>query len=390
MATINQWNDTWVNLTPEDIQRISQQLATQPLSIATGGVMKRFEKAFAKFAGTEHAVATNNGTAALYSALWAAGVREGDEVLVCDYGFVAMAGAIATLKAVMVPVDMEPDTFTMDVDDLKKKITGKTKAILVHNPWGVPARLDAIRSLTDLPIILDASHAHGARYKEKSIAAYADITCYSLGMGKLISGGELGCAVTDNADYRDKMILLGHTNRTPFDLTTGIWNANNVGLKFRPHVMALEIALSQMKRFEQKKELLLATCKRIEAIFSTFGFIAQHIPEGAERVYWRITFRIDDAYWNGLPAEQIIAALKEAGLPLESNPYWPLLQHQSPFLWEDQKLLVQHTVCPTALSVVPQLITVPSPVTLAEEQFQQIQDSLSRAKTFTTEAKAVQ
>ncbi|XZF15885.1 DegT/DnrJ/EryC1/StrS family aminotransferase [Chitinophagaceae bacterium MMS25-I14] len=383
----NQWNDTWVSLTPEDIQRISQQLATQPLSIASGGVMKRFEKAFAKFAGTEHAVATNNGTAALYSALWAAGVRAGDEVLVCDYGFVAMAGAIATLKAVMVPVDMDPHSWTMDVEDLKRKITDKTKAVLVHNPWGVPAQLDAIRAATDVPVILDASHAHGALYKGRQLSAYADITCYSLGMGKLISGGELGCAVTDSADYRDKMIVLGHTNRTPFDLVMNNWNGNNVGLKFRPHVMALEIAMSQMKRFEQKKELLLDTCRKIEALFAAHGLVPQQVPEGAERVYWRITFKIDERYWNEAPAETVIAMLKDAGLPLENNPYWPLLQHQSPFQWADQQSSVQHQPCPAALSVVPQLITVPSPTTLADAQFEQIRECLVRAKDMIRETK---
>jgi perosamine synthetase len=374
------WKDSWKNLLPSDIQRISQQLETQPLSIANGGIIKRFEKVYAKFAGCEHAVSTNNGTAAIYSALWAVGVRAGDEVLVCDYGFVAMAGAIATLRAVMVPVDMEPGSYTMDAEDLKRKIGPRSKAILVHNPWGVPARLDAIRAVSDLPLILDASHAHGASYKGKPLAAWADIACYSLGMGKLITGGELGCAVTDHAEYRDRMILLGHTNRSPHDLLTGIWNGNNIGLKFRAHVMALEIAMAQMKRFDEKKNLLIKTCQRIESIFCEMGFISQEIPEGAERVYWRLVFSIDQNYWGNLPASEVEALLKQVGLPVETNPYWPLLQHQSPFLWEENTTLVRPETCPVSMDITPKLITLPAPVDIEEACFQEIEAALLKAR----------
>lgn len=381
------WKDNWKTLLPEDIQRIAQQMETQPLSIATGGIIKRFEKIYAKFAGAEHAVATNNGTAALYSALFAVGVNEGDEVLVCDYGFIGMAGALVTLKAVIVPVDMERDTLTMDAGDLKQKITSKSKAVLVHNPWGVPARLEAIRAVTDLPIILDASHAHGALYQDRQLSAYADIACYSLGMGKLITGGELGCAVTNNAEYRDRMIILGHTHRTPFDLVTKIWSGNNVGLKLRPHVLALEIALTQLKRFEEKKSLLIQTCRRIEEIFSAAGFIPQTVPEGAERVYWRIVFRCDEQAWPGITTAEIETALRNAGIPVEANPYWPLLQHQSPFRWETQQQLVKPLPCPNALEITPQLITLPSPVELREEQLEEIKTAMDKVRSSIAVAK---
>lgn len=380
MESTDHWKDAWKDLLPEDIQRISHQLETQPLSIAGGGVMKRFEKAYAQFAGNRYAVATNNGTAALFSALWAAGVEAGDEVLVCDYGFVAMAGAIATLKAIMVPVDMDADTLTIDVADLKRKITPRSKVVLVHNPWGVPADLAAIRETTSLPLILDASHAHGATYCDKPIAAWADISCYSLGMGKLISGGELGCAVTDNAEYRDRMIMLGHTNRTPFDLITGIWNGNNIGLKFRPHVMALEIALSQMRRFEQKKTSLIGTCRRIEDIFSEFGFIPQGVPRGGGRVYWRIVFRLDRTYWKNRTISEVEPILKQANLPVESNPYSPLLQYQAPFLWSGNEGLVRHEPCPVSAEISRELVLFPAPVSLGEDQFAHIRGCLEQAR----------
>jgi len=379
MEPNKQWQDNWKTLLPEDIQRIAQQLETQPLSIANGGIIKRFEKVYAKFAGTEHAIATNNGTAALYSALWAVGVKDGDEVLVCDYGFIGMAGALVTLRAVMVPVDMDPHTLTMDPEDLKRKITPKTKAVLVHNPWGVPARLDAIREATTLPIVLDASHAHGALYRGKPLCAWADIACYSLGMGKLITGGELGCAVTNSIEYRDRMIVLGHTNRSPFDLATGMWEGNNVGLKLRPHVLAMEIALTQLKRFEQKKAKLIDTCQRIEVLCAATGLHPQAVPEGAERVYWRIVLQ-PGAQWSGWSTADIESLLKEEGLPVENNHYWPLLQHQSPYQWADYKNLVRAEDCPQCRETTPKLITLPAPVDLNDEQLTAIGEAFATVR----------
>jgi len=376
MDLSNKWKDNWKDITEEDVMHLAKQIETQPLSIVSGGILKRFEKIYAKFAGAKYAVSTNNGTSAIYSALWAACVRQGDEVLVCDYGFVAMAGAIASLKAIMVPVDMNPETLAIDSQDLKSKITSKSKAVLVHNPWGVPAELDTIRSVTELPIILDASHAHGALYKGKSLSSWADITCYSLGKDKLITGGELGCAVTDNIDFRDRMILLGHTNRTPYDLQTEIWNGNNIGLKFRPHPIALGIAMRQLKRFEEKKEKLIATCQKIEDIFSRYGFVPQKIYPNSQRVYWRIVFKVDQAKWNGISVPDIETSLKNTGLPIEPNHYWPLLQHQSPFLWEDNNVLVRNMECPQTISVSPNLITFPAPVDYSEEQFAMIEQCL--------------
>ncbi len=374
------WKDAWKALLSEDVIRIAKQLETQPLSLVNGGVMKRFEKVFAKFSGTEYAVSTNNGTAAIYSALWAVGVRKGDEVLVCDYGFVAMAGAITTIGAVMVPVDIDSGTLTMDPKDLSRKITEKTKAVLIHNPWGVPAELDAIRLVTELPLILDASHAHGAMYKGEHLSKWADITCYSLGKDKLISGGELGCAVTNNVNYRDNMILLGHINRTPHDLKESNWDGNAVGLKFRPHVMALEIAMSQLKRFKEKKQKLVETCRRIEEIFSNYGFIPQYVHNNSERVYWRIVFHVDASIWGKIETSKIESVLKEVGLPIESNHYWPLLQHQSHFKWEDNKSLVRHMDCVKSQETVPGLITFPAPVDFNETQFSRIESALEEAK----------
>jgi len=362
------WYNTWQDVTEEDIEKVGKLLSKGTLSIIRGGVLQQFEKRFSSFAGTDFAVSTNNGTSALYCALKAVGVEAGDDVLVCDYGFHAMAAAVVSLGARVIPCDMTVESLTIDPEDLAKKITNKTKTILVHNPWGVPADFDAIRKVTDLPLISDASHAHGATYKNQPIATYADITCFSLGHSKLITGGELGCAVTNNEKLRDKMLIIGHVNRVPADLKSSDWQGNAIGLKFRPHPVALTLALSQLKRFDEKKQKLIETCSKIEKEFSQYGFIPQRVPEDSERVYWRIVMRLDESKYGGMPTESIEEQLKQGGLPVEANHYWPSLQNQSIFAWPGHEKHIQKAPCSRVQATTPRLITLPAPVVLPDEE----------------------
>lgn len=373
------WKDQWVDVLPEDLDLLVKQFSGQEMTLVSGGPMGRFEKAFAKFAGHTHGVSTCNGTAALYAGLWSLGISPGDEVLVCDYGFTAMAAVLATLGAVMVPVDMLPDTLTMDPDDLRRKVNSKCKAVLLHHPWGVPGHWEELRAACDLPFVLDGSHAHGATYQGKPVGSLADVACYSLGKGKLISGGELGCATTDDEGLRDRMIVLGHTNRSPSDLKTGFWDQNTVGLKLRPHLAGPILASPQLKRFPEKRAALLTTCGRICAMLSDHGFLVQAAPPDTERVYWRIVFQADSRRLPSASVDEIRAAMLAEGLPLDGNHYWPLLQRQSPYAWPGRRDLVRALPCPVAESMVPRLLTLPAPALLSEEQLSGIDAALERA-----------
>ncbi|NIV50356.1 MAG: aminotransferase class I/II-fold pyridoxal phosphate-dependent enzyme [Gammaproteobacteria bacterium] len=352
----------------EDIERVARMLREGRLSIVSGGILSQFEKRFAAFSGCRHAVAFNNGTAAIYAALWAVGVRAGDDVLVCDYGFHGAAAAVLALGARVVPVDCLEDSFTIDPDDIPAKRTVRTKAILAHNPWGVPARLDAVRrGAPDLPIVADAAHAHGALYRGKALGAWADITCYSLGQAKLITGGELGCAVTDQTTYRDRMLTLGHVNRVPGDLVGDDWDGNAVGLKLRPHAVALTLAHAQVRRFAEKRAALIATCTRLERGFADAGFVPQAMPAGAERVYWRIVLRLDDAVFARVETAAVERALCERGVPVEPCHYLPTLQNQPIFRWPDHAGRCLPAPCPIAERVARRTVTLPAPARLPEQ-----------------------
>lgn len=360
------WYRGWQDVQPEDLDKVSKALSTGALSVVSGGLLERFERRFAKFAGTSLAVAFNNGTASIHAALRACQVGPGDDVLMCDYGFHGMAAAVLACGARIVPVDCLPDSLCIDSEDLKRARTPQTKAVLVHNPWGLPADFEAIREAAgDLRIISDASHAHGATYKGQPMGQWADITCFSLGYQKLISGGELGCAATDDVELRDRMVIEGHVNRVPKDLKTDIWDGNAVGLKMRPHPAAMVLASAQMGRYSEKVQALRKTSLEIEAALERFGLVRQTASYENDRVWWKIVFRPDEASSDRLLS--IHEALRAAQVPMEENHYLPTLQHQSIFSWPRHKECVLHRPCPVAQEVAPLLTTVPAPVTLGEE-----------------------
>lgn len=371
--------DTWQDVSDSDLEAVGRQLGRGELTVARGGVLERFERRFAAFAGSAHAVATNNGTGALHAALWAVGVRSGHEVAVCDYGFHAMAAAIRSLGAIAVPVDAEPHGMTMDPGDLRRALSARTRAVLVHNPWGIPADYRALRAAAgELPLIADASHAHGARYQGEGLAAAADIACFSLGQNKLISGGELGCAVTGDAELRDRMVAYGHVNRGPGALRALAWQGNAVGLKLRPHPAALVLALGQLRRFPEKRERLVTSGQRIEALAGGFGLQALGPGAGGERVYWRHVFKIPGSAGNA-EAQRVLSALQRAGVPAEPNHYWPSLQNQSLFAWPDHRDGLRHRACPVVDRLTPTLLTLPAWVAPTEDAYECLHRGLAAA-----------
>jgi dTDP-4-amino-4,6-dideoxygalactose transaminase len=365
--------DSWRDVLPEDIEAVTRLLDRGEISIASGGILERFERRFAAFAGCRYAVSTTNGTSALHVALWALGVRAGDEVAVCDYGFHGIAAAVRSLGAVVVPVDAEPDGLTMDAADLGAALSDKTRAILVHAPWGIPADFAALRrAAPGIPIVADASHAHGARLGGKPLGAWADIACYSLDRGKQISGGELGCAATDQLDLRDRMLAYGHVNRVPQALKSLDWDGNAVGLKLRPHPVALALALGQLKRYETKLNGQRQWSTWLESLLEDYGFTPLRPCCESERVYWRVVGQAPPEERCGWNLSEVEAGLRRDGVPVEVNHYWPSLQFQRLFDWPDHVAGIRRRECPNVGSITPRLLTFPAfaaPVESATERF---------------------
>ena len=171
-----------------------------------------FEDEFAAYCGALYGIAVNSGTSALHLALLAAGIGPGDEVITVPFTFVATVAAICYTGAQPVFVDIEPRSYTMDVNQVEGAITERTKAILPVHLYGQPADMDPILEIArrfNLIVIEDAAQAHGAAYKGHRVGSIGDLGCFSFYPSKNLGAyGEGGMVVTNNSDYAHTIRML--------------------------------------------------------------------------------------------------------------------------------------------------------------------------------------
>jgi dTDP-4-amino-4,6-dideoxygalactose transaminase len=228
--------------------------------LTTGPKVREFEQEFAAMVGAQHAVAVNSCTAALHLALEAAGLREGDEVLVPTMTFAATAEVVAYFKAKPVLIDCMPDTLNLDPDRIEAAITEKTKAVIPVHFAGHPCEMEPILSIArahGLHVIEDAAHALPARYQGKMIGGIADSTCFSFYATKNITTGEGGMVTTDNADWaaRIRMMSLHGLSRDAWNRysTEGSWYYEilSPGFKYNLTDVAAALGLAQLKKCDR-------------------------------------------------------------------------------------------------------------------------------------------
>src|SRR5689334_12809630 len=177
-----------------------------------GKFVSDFEHEFAKYVSSAEGIAVNSGTSALHLALLAAGVGKGDEVITTPFTFVATVAAIDYTGAKAVLVDIDPQSFNIDVTKIEKAITPRTKVIIPVHLYGQPADMDPILEIArkhKLVVIEDAAQAHGAEYKGRRVGSLADFGCFSFYPSKNLGAyGEGGAVVTNNPEHNRTLRLL--------------------------------------------------------------------------------------------------------------------------------------------------------------------------------------
>jgi perosamine synthetase len=197
----------------EEVEAVVKVLRSGPLTNALGAgpMVTQFEKNFAKFAGVKHAIAVNTGTAALHSAIVAAGVQQGDEVILPSFTFVATAEAVVMAGGKPVFADIDPETYNISPAEIQKNMTKKTKAIIPVDLYGLSAEIKPIREIAakqGLAVVEDAAQAHGATYDWKPAGVFADVACWSLYASKNMTAGEGGVVTTDSAEVAETLRLI--------------------------------------------------------------------------------------------------------------------------------------------------------------------------------------
>lgn len=295
---------------------------------SAGKYIGEFEKKFAKYVGTKYAITTTSGMSALHLAVVAIGLKDGDEVIVPAFTMGAPWLAVIYTGAKPVFVDCERETFNMDPFLIEKKITKKTKAILVVHIYGHPADMDAITKIAKkhkLVVIEDAAEAHGAKYKGKIVGSIGDFGCFSFYANKIITSGEGGMIVTNNKLYAEE---IGKYKDYYFSPKKRFIH-EKVGFNYRMTNMQAGLGLGQLKHINEyiKKKHTMAKLykKYLEKIPGISLPIAK--PE-CTNVYWMYSVVVDPNKF-GFTKDELRKALLKRGVDTRDFFYSP---SEQPFL----------------------------------------------------------
>lgn len=211
----------------EEIAEVNAVLRAGALTSAAnlgGKNVQEFEKLVCSFVKSKYAIAVNSGTAALQAALYALDIKSGDEVLLPSFTFVATANSVISVGAKPVFVDIRRDNYTMDSDDLKKKITKKSRAIIPVHLYGNVAYIDEISEIArkhHISIIEDAAQSMGSTYKGRQTGNLSELGCFSLYAAKVMTSGEGGVIVTSNKKLHEKLLMISGKARK-------VWRKRNL------------------------------------------------------------------------------------------------------------------------------------------------------------------
>jgi len=227
--------------------------------LTQGPKVAEFERAFAEYCGTEHAVALSNCTTALHLAMVVLGISPGDEVICPSMSYIATANSIVHAGATPVFADVDPLTYNLDPDAAEAAITPRTKAIMPVHQIGMPAdmnRFNAIGNKHGIKIFEDAACAIGSRYNGRMIGGHSEMACFSLHPRKIITTGDGGMITTNNAAYANRLRLLRqHGMSIPDTVRHGakkviIESYDEVGYNYRLTDVQAAIGIEQVKRLD--------------------------------------------------------------------------------------------------------------------------------------------
>ena len=284
-----------------------------------GKHVQAFEKSITSFVKSKYAIAVNSGTAALQAALYALDIKKGDEVLVPSFTFVATANAIVSTGAKPIFVDILKENYTIDPDDLQKKITKKTRAIIPVHLYGNIANVERLAEIVkkyNLPIIEDSAQSLGSTYKGKHTGTFFEMGCYSMYPAKVMTSGEGGFVVTNNKKLRDKLLMIrnhGIINR---------YDARIFGLNLRLPEISAAIATIQIRKLPNFLKSRKKNAELLSKLISDLKIKLPHQRKN-ENVNW---YLYTIATKN---RDKLLKKLNKKGIGAAS--YYPTPVHKTPF-----------------------------------------------------------
>lgn len=329
----------WPLITTEDEQAVLAVLRSGAISIHPE--VEHLEADYKKWLGLPYCIAHNNGTGAIHGAMHAFDIQPGDEVIVPSATWWASVMPILHAGGIPVFAETENECIGLDPEDVAKKITPRTKAIIVVHLFGMPTKMNEIMALArprGIKVLEDASHSHGATYHGKLTGTLADAAVFSMQANKLVPSAEGGVFVTADAAMHEKAMRYGHYERL-LGLTSPNkrYAATGFGHKFRMSPLSAAVARVQMRHLNERNARRNENCIYLSEKLEKISGGAIHTllaPPHVQRVYFEFLVRVDESR-IGVPLKDFAKALQAEGA-MVGAPRYPLL-HQQPMFTDPDR-----------------------------------------------------
>ncbi len=324
--------------------------------LTQGNKVKKFEEEFSRYIKTKFAIAVNSGTSALHTALLSSGIKPRDEVITTPFSFIATANSILYITAKPIFADIDEATFNIDPDKIEKKITKKTKALLIVHLFGQPCDMKRIMEISadnDLILIEDACQAHGAEFDGKKVGSFG-IGCFSFYSTKNMTTGEGGMITTNNEEITEKARIIrnhGQTERYIHDM---------LGYNYRMTDLAAAIGLCQLRKLDEFNSKRIKNAQFLtEEIKKVEGLIPPHVMPNVKHVFHQYTIRVTEDF--SMSKDELKKRLGKRGI--DARVYYPIPIHKQPLY---QKL-GYHADLPVSEKAANEVLSLPVHPSLTKE-----------------------
>jgi dTDP-4-amino-4,6-dideoxygalactose transaminase len=330
--------------------------------VAQGPKVLEFEKNFAEYIGSNHAIASSSGTTAIHLSLVGNGVKAGDEVITTPFTFIATATPILFCGAKPIFVDIDPKTFNIDPLKIEAAITEKTKAIIPVHLYGQSASMDHINEIAEaneLAVIEDACQAHGAEYHGKRVGALGDCGCFSFYPTKNMSTSEGGMITTNDSELAERLSLLrNHGQSKRYDYYM-------VGYNFRMTDISAAIGIVQLSKLETATETRIKNATRLNEGLEGLVEVPYVSPD-MRHVYHQYTIKQNsrDGLKEFLEKEGIGAGI-----------YYPKPLHQFPVF---EEFVDDSVSTPIAEEVAQEVLSLPVHPYVTDDGVNKIIDTVKK------------
>jgi len=348
----------------EEIKAVSEVLKSGML--AQGESVKCFEDEFAGYLGVKNAIAVNNGTVALDLAIKALGLQKGDEVITPAFTFIATANCALYQGLRPVFADVDPRTFNIDPEDLQKRITPRTRAVIGVHLYGQPFDLSAVQEICRegaITLVEDCAQAHGAEYQGKKVGSFST-GCFSFYPTKNMTTGEGGMITTNDDALAARLRLL----RSHGD--TGKYNHATLGYNYRMMNLQGAIGLVQLKRLEEFTARRIENARFLNANINLKGISTPYQAKNVRHVYHQYVVRVEEGFASS--REKLMEFLQAKGIG--SAVHYPKAVYEQPLYRE---LGYTNESCPISEDVSRKVLSLPVHPSLREEDLAYISETIN-------------